>query len=94
MNYGKAAQPPGFDRCNTAKAWRFQSTVAFSGSSRRTRLDFTSFLRFFLAMADVSDLKINEGAFVNPIIMHFQSLTNPQHMRMFAQTNPKSTGFS
>lgn len=63
-------------------------------SSRRTRLDFTSFFRFFLAMADVSDLKINEGAFVNPIIMHFQSLTNLQHMRMFVQTNPKSTGFS
>jgi hypothetical protein len=37
----------------------------------------TSFLRFFLAMADVSDPKINEGAFVNSIMMRFQFLTNP-----------------
>lgn len=47
------------------EAWRFQSTVA-SWFSPRTRLDFTSFLRVFLIMADVSDPKINEGAFVNP----------------------------
>jgi hypothetical protein len=81
MNYGnKQHSHRVFYRCNTAaKAWRFQSTVAFSGFRfcRRTRLAFTSSLRFFLAMADVSDPKINEGAFVNSIMMRFQFLTNP-----------------
>ncbi len=48
------------------QAWRFHSTVAFSGFPRHTGLDITSFFRYFLDMADVSDPKINEGASVNP----------------------------
>jgi hypothetical protein len=60
---GIAAQPPGFDCCNLVERVAALSTVAFSGLRSRTRLNFTSCLRIFLVMADVSDPKINEGAF-------------------------------
>ena len=63
MNYGNSSTATRFDRCSNLVGVAALSTVALSGLRCRTRLKFSSYLRLFLVMADVSDPKINEGAF-------------------------------